>query len=69
MKSKTIVLTEDECNGLVSLIDVAVKSLGLQCAQGAVFLLSKIQAVQFTESVERFDGAENKSKAKKEHKK
>lgn len=39
-----IELTQDEAKALVTLLDAAVKSMGLQAAEAAVFFAKKIDA-------------------------
>jgi len=40
----TLVLTQTECNQLANLLDVAVKSGGIQTAKGALYFIQKMEA-------------------------
>ena len=46
---REVLLTEQEANALIDLLDVAVKSQGLSAAQNALVLVSKLQKA-FAES-------------------
>lgn len=45
-KDITITLNDDEQRGLIQMIDAAVKSVGLQGAESAVYMHRKIMAAQ-----------------------
>lgn len=54
----TLILTEDEANGLISLMDAGVRATGLNAAEAAAHLYNLIKSAPQVEGEELLEGAE-----------
>lgn len=54
----TLILTEDEANGLISLIDAGVRATGLNAAEAAAHLYNLIKSAPQVEGEELLGGTE-----------